>query len=538
VEKTAEAFSNNHPHTFSLEENSVSGDHLPSEPLSPKPAEKVFSFTLVKDKDFSLQSSFLQTLKDTFSATIFVETGTFLGNTSAKASEVFSEVHTVELSTDLYHRAVEKFKSQPSVFVYHGNSGNIFPQLLEKIKGLIIFWLDGHYSGGNTAKGEGHTPIIKELLAIQKSNIIPPIILIDDLRYFDQSFPHLFNEDVVQDYPHLSIVCKKILDIDPGYQFAVLGDILLAYPSTEINLCTPLAQACTISRLFEEGLFTPSEVLKAEREIILAEGLELEFLQKLYDLYKGEEQYGFCRHYRLWFALTLAGRGNYVRAYKEFLVSKILGLTHWRIDWYLACSAFDAGAAVEALEHLTSVIQAAPFFEPAALLVKNVEEITSINRLAFSVEDYLDLAVHYELANNTTKALEQLNWALKQNQDQTSILLIYVAKLIEVGQWISAEGLLKKIIELDPFSSLAYNELGVLTARRGDLGKAMEYYGTAFQLDQKNYSALRNLVRLAADMGLSEQARSIIQELLSKEGPLPILLDIESEIGLGQKKDN
>jgi hypothetical protein len=59
----------------------------------------------------------------------------------------------------------------------------------------------------------------------------------------------------------------------------------------------------------------------------------------------------------------------------------------------------------------------------------------------------------------------------------------------------------------------------------------MEYFGTAFDLDNKNYKALENMLSLAGQLGLADQAKGILQEIITKEGPLPILIDLEKKLG-------
>jgi hypothetical protein len=67
-----------------------------------------------------------------------------------------------------------------------GNSADLLPEVLRKIPASkrIIFWLDGHYSGGKTGKGEEYSPIVHELKIIVGSGR-KDIILIDDARCFD-----------------------------------------------------------------------------------------------------------------------------------------------------------------------------------------------------------------------------------------------------------------------------------------------------------------------------------------------------------------
>jgi hypothetical protein len=46
-----------------------------------------------------------------------------------------------------------------------------------------LFWLDGHYSGGVTARGESDTPIYAELVHVLGSSH-KNVIVIDDARCF------------------------------------------------------------------------------------------------------------------------------------------------------------------------------------------------------------------------------------------------------------------------------------------------------------------------------------------------------------------
>ena len=53
-----------------------------------------------------------------------------------------------------------------------------------KINEPAIFWLDGHYSAGITARGDKDCPIFEELDAIFDKNNFEHILLIDDARLF------------------------------------------------------------------------------------------------------------------------------------------------------------------------------------------------------------------------------------------------------------------------------------------------------------------------------------------------------------------
>ena len=128
-----------------------------------------------------------------------VETGTYLGDMTYAQRKLFKKIYTIELSEQLYMRAVKRFKRQKNIEVLQGDSGIVLGSLIDKIEGKSIFWLDGHYSGGVTAKGSKECPIMQELEIILGSPY-EHIILIDDAREFDGT----------NDYPQLEELCSMI----------------------------------------------------------------------------------------------------------------------------------------------------------------------------------------------------------------------------------------------------------------------------------------------------------------------------------------
>jgi hypothetical protein len=147
---------------------------------------------------------------------IFVETGTEAGHTTSLASLFnFKELHTIELSKDWYDFSKEKFLGNPNIHVHFGDSSEVLPQLLKTINKKILFWLDGHYSGGNTAKGKKSSPLLEELEAIKAHDIKNNIILIDDIRLAGTEW-----------IPPLQDITKKILEIHQNYRFTFMPSSL------------------------------------------------------------------------------------------------------------------------------------------------------------------------------------------------------------------------------------------------------------------------------------------------------------------------
>lgn len=299
------------------------------------PTKKILSLKHVKAKDWSLSGDFMCELTKLFGANIFVETGTFRGDTAYKASKYFEEVHTIELSKRYYQGASKRFKNNKNVHIYQGDSSIILPEILPNIEGKILFWLDGHYSEGTTAKGKKNTPVVEELQAIRQSGIKDAIILIDDIRCF-QKVKNIPKNASLMGYPTVSELEQLVLKIDRNYQFKIFGDMAIAYPvSTNITV-SPVVQACTISRLSEDKETDSATLFKAEKTIAKAQGEEQEAIKKLYESFLlSANRHGIAKHYFLWYGLILLEKNNTEKARELLLRATNLGLTHPRVSQYL-----------------------------------------------------------------------------------------------------------------------------------------------------------------------------------------------------------
>jgi hypothetical protein len=123
------------------------------------------------------------------SSTIWVETGTLVGDTAKYLSKIAKFVYTIEPSKKYYNLSVKNLTNCENVKIYNDTSENKLNDILEIIKpnSDICFWLDGHWSGGDTFKGETDTPILSELETIKRylNKFSKLNILIDDFRIFD-----------------------------------------------------------------------------------------------------------------------------------------------------------------------------------------------------------------------------------------------------------------------------------------------------------------------------------------------------------------
>jgi len=122
-----------------------------------------------------------------------VETGTYLGDTTAYLASRGIHVVTIELEPGLAARARRRFAGHPLVTVLEGDSGTVLRNLVASLEVPALFWLDGHFSGGVTARGGTDSPIVQELEAIVSSPHGPgSVILIDDARCLGgEAYPSL-----------------------------------------------------------------------------------------------------------------------------------------------------------------------------------------------------------------------------------------------------------------------------------------------------------------------------------------------------------
>jgi hypothetical protein len=122
---------------------------------------------------------------------IWVETGTFMGDTTRALAKVAKMVYTIEPDPALFSKAEQEFSNTSNVKIIQGLSEEVLPKLLPTLNGDICFWLDGHYSAGITFKGPKETPILDELDAIgwSSARMGKIVVMVDDIRLFDPRNP-------------------------------------------------------------------------------------------------------------------------------------------------------------------------------------------------------------------------------------------------------------------------------------------------------------------------------------------------------------
>jgi FkbM family methyltransferase len=167
-----------------------------------------------------------------------VETGTYYGDMVEAQRRRFGRIISIELSRDLHRLAVDRFANARNVAVLEGDSGELLRHVLADRQEPCLFWLDGHYSEGVTARGDLETPILKELDAIL-SHDRRDVVLVDDARCFGQG-----------DYPSIEGIAEMVADRRPEWSVSVADDVIrihglaprrtifdgMAFPSKSVRL--------------------------------------------------------------------------------------------------------------------------------------------------------------------------------------------------------------------------------------------------------------------------------------------------------------
>jgi hypothetical protein len=135
----------------------------------------------------------IKTYAKKFKLKTFIETGTLYGDMVEAMRYSFNQIYSIELSKVLYESARERFKDVHHVELIHGDSGIELENLMKRISEPALFWLDGHFSAGETVKGNKDTPIYDELNHILNAQDLGHVIIIDDARCFgtDPSYPSI-----------------------------------------------------------------------------------------------------------------------------------------------------------------------------------------------------------------------------------------------------------------------------------------------------------------------------------------------------------
>ena len=122
-------------------------------------------------------------LKEISGIDSFIETGTYLGRTTEWAAEHFHLVYTIELSEKIFKETSSRLSEMTNIKFLQGDSRHHLQNIIDSVGAPVIFWLDAHWSGGETAGEEDQCPLLQELEIIYASSY-DHIVMIDDARTY------------------------------------------------------------------------------------------------------------------------------------------------------------------------------------------------------------------------------------------------------------------------------------------------------------------------------------------------------------------
>lgn len=116
---------------------------------------------------------------------IFIETGSFVGETMDDIKNSFYKIISIEITDKYFDYCRNKFINYSNIEIIHGDSLNVLPLLIEKYNNeRIMFFLDAHYSAGDTGKNHLDVPLIEELKIINRDLKNSCLVIIDDADLF------------------------------------------------------------------------------------------------------------------------------------------------------------------------------------------------------------------------------------------------------------------------------------------------------------------------------------------------------------------
>lgn len=164
-------------------------------------------------------------LQEQFGVTCLIETGTYFGGTALWASERFDRVVTIENSLPIYQKTLKKLGHIKNIEFLHGHTLSELNGIVPGLADQAIFWLDAHWSGGETYGIADECPILAEIEIINRSDFLH-FLLIDDARLFTAPPPLPHNS---KHWPDITALLA-VLNSKQGRYTVIVDDVVLSVP--------------------------------------------------------------------------------------------------------------------------------------------------------------------------------------------------------------------------------------------------------------------------------------------------------------------
>jgi FkbM family methyltransferase len=179
----------------------------------------------------------IEIFKENYPIKNFIETGTYYGKTALWASERFPRAITIEQSEIIYRQVQTQYSHIKNIEFLKGDTRSQLARIVPNLDSPSLFWLDAHWSGGETYGEVDECPLVEEIKIINRSND-EHFIFIDDARFFTSPpvEPHK-----IEQWPDLTTVLNLLNASSYERYIVIIDDVIIAVPKKAKQL---LAKYC------------------------------------------------------------------------------------------------------------------------------------------------------------------------------------------------------------------------------------------------------------------------------------------------------
>ena len=189
---------------------------------------------------FSIDPHLVTMIQSKGALSVFVETGTFKGDTVATVSPYFDKIISIELSETLWAESAKRFATNPTIDIRLGSSPDKLRELHSDLQNVAAFyWLDAHWCVAiDTAGALSQCPLLEELKAIGTLNS-NSILLIDDARLFlaPPPLPHESSQ-----WPSFQQIITSLFLMSSQHEVMIINDVIVFYPRAMKTVLEDYAQ--------------------------------------------------------------------------------------------------------------------------------------------------------------------------------------------------------------------------------------------------------------------------------------------------------
>jgi|GEM_PF-3472625 len=129
----------------------------------------------------------------------------------------------------LYEQHHDELSLLNGVTPHLGDSREVLPSIVKDLKDHnVVYWLDGHWSGSETAGKENECPLLDELSCLSKRT--EDIILIDDARLFISPPPY---PSKPEQWPTIQDIVTIISNFDKVPFLQIIDDVIFIIPDKQ-----------------------------------------------------------------------------------------------------------------------------------------------------------------------------------------------------------------------------------------------------------------------------------------------------------------